>query len=236
MKVRAGLSSIAAVLDLGASLVVFGGGKGVRTSSRQLIHLALVAMIAAACSPSGSGSTTAPSAAGASPSTVAASPSSPIASLVGRWKQEANVHTCDNYVRGMDAEGLLAAVESSPRYVPGESWQEVAKQFCKRSLEDWNVVHYHFFTAGGLFGSLNQDEQQVDNGTYKILDTHAFSIGRSKFHYAVRGDTLKMDPLITAAQRKEALAKPGKFTPAVWMVSVAVPGTSWHRVDCGSWC
>jgi hypothetical protein len=136
----------------------------------------------------------------------------------------------------MDEEGLLAAVESSPPYVPGESWQQVAKQFCRGTLEDWNVVHYHFFTAEGLFGSLNQDEQQVDDGTYKILDTHAFSIGRSKFRYTLRGDTLKMDPLITAAQRKGALAKPGKFTAAVWMVSVAVPGTSWHRVACGLWC
>jgi hypothetical protein len=235
MKVRAGLSSVSTVLALAASLVVFGGGKGVRTSSRQLIHLALVAMIAAACSSTGSGSTTSASAAGASPSTAVAS-SSPVASLVGRWKQEANVHTCDHYVRGMDEEGLLAAVESSPPYVPGESWQQVAKQFCKGSLEDWNVVHYHFFAAGGLFGSLDQDEQQVDDGTYKILDTHAFSIGRSKFHYAVRGDILKMDPLITAAQRKEALAKPGKFTTAGWMVAVTVPGTSWHRVECGNWC
>jgi hypothetical protein len=200
-----------------------------------LIPLALVEMIAAACSSTSSGSTKSPSAGGASPSTASAS-SSPIASLVGRWNQEANVHTCDNYVRGMDEEGLLAAVESSPPYVQGESWQQVAERFCKGSMEDWNVVHYHFFTAAGLFGSLNQDEQQVDNGTYKILDTHAFSIGPSRFRYTVQGDTLKMVPLITAAERKDALAKPGKFTRATWMVSVAVPGTSWHRVDCGSWC
>jgi hypothetical protein len=207
-----------------------------RTSSRRLIQVALVAMTATACSSTGSGSTTSPSPAGASPSMAASSPSRSVASLVGRWKQGVNVHTCGHYVRGMDEEGLLAAVESSPPYVPGESWQQVAEQFCNGSLEDWNVVHYHFFTAEGLFGSLNQDEQQVDDGTYKILDTHTFSIGRSKFRYTVRGDALKMDPLITAAQRNEALAKPGKFTAAVWMVSVAVPGTSWHRVGCGLWC
>jgi hypothetical protein len=165
-----------------------------RTSSRRLISVALVAMTAAACSSTGPGSTTSPSPAGASPSTAASSPSSPVASLVGRWKQGANVHTCGHYVRGMDEEGLLEAVESSPPYVPGESWQQVAEQFCNGSLEDWDVDHYHFFTAEGLFGSLNQDEQQVDDGTYKILDTHTFSIGPSKFRYTVRGDTLKMDP------------------------------------------
>jgi hypothetical protein len=136
----------------------------------------------------------------------------------------------------MDKEGLLAALEPSPPFVPGESWQKVAEQYCTGALEDWDVTHYHFFDQYGTFGSLNQDLQQVDNGTYKIIDAHTFRIGRSKFHYAVAGDTLMMDPVITAAQRKEALAKPGKFTDAVWMVSVAVPGTSWHSVDCGVWC
>jgi hypothetical protein len=52
----------------------------------------------------------------------------------------------------------------------------------------------------------------------------------------VRGHTLTIDPVITAAQREEALAKAGKFADAVWMVAVAVPGTSWNRVDCGFWC
>jgi hypothetical protein len=207
-----------------------------RTSSRRLIGVALVALTATACASTGSGSTTSPSPAGASPSTAAASPTSPIASLVGRWKQAANVHTCDHFVRGMSEEGLLAALEPSPPYVPGESWQQVAERFCTGSLEDWDVVHYHFFDAEGVFGSLNQNEQQVDDGTYTILDTDTFMIGRSKFRYTVRGNTLTMDPVITAAQRKEALAKPGKFAEAVWMVSVAVPGTSWNRVDCGFWC
>lgn len=172
-----------------------------------------------------------------SPSSTVASPSSiPFPLIVGRWKQPANVHTCENFVRSMDEEGLLAAVESSPPYVPGDSWQRVAKRFCKGPQEDWDVAHYHFFDAEGLFGSLNQDEQQVDDATYTILGTHTVKIGQSKFRYTVHGNTLTMDPVITAAQRQEALAKPGGFADAVWMVAVAVPGTSWSRVDCGFWC
>lgn len=163
-------------------------------------------------------------------------PSSPVALIVGRWKQPANVHTCENLVRGMDEEGLLAALESSPPYVPGESWRQVAERFCRGPLEDWDVVHYHFFDDDGVFGSLDQNEQPVDDGTYTILDTHTFKIGPSKFRFAVRGNIMTMDPVITAAQREEALAKPGKFTDATWMVAVAVPGTSWDRVDCGFWC
>lgn len=169
--------------------------------------------------------------------TIAPSSSSgPVALIIGRWRQSADVHTCENYVRGMDKEGLLAAVQSSPPFVPGDSWQQVAERFCKGSLEDWDVVHDHFFDPDGLFGSLNQNEEQVDDGTYTIVDTHTFKIGRSEFRYTVRNNTLRMDPVITAAQREEALAKPGKFTDAGWMVAVAVPGTSWNRVDCDFWC
>lgn len=202
---------------------------------RQLVALGLVAF--AACSSTGSESTTtSPSQGVASSPTVSSPPSSQVASLVGRWKQAANVHTCEHYVRGMDEVGLLPAVESSPPYVPGEAWQQVSEQFCKGSMEDWDVVHYHFFDAGGSFGSLNQNEEQVDDGAYTILDAHTFKIGRSKFRYTVRGNTLTIDPVITAAQREEALAKPGKFTDASWMAAVAVPGTSWTRVDCDGWC
>jgi hypothetical protein len=136
----------------------------------------------------------------------------------------------------MDAVGLLAAVEPSPPYVPGATWQQVAERFCKKPLEDWDVVHYHFFDAAGSFGSLNQNEEPVDDGAYTILDSDTFKIGHSKFRYAVRGDTLTIDPMITAAQREEAIARPGEFTDAVWMAAVAVPGTTWTRIDCGYWC
>lgn len=78
----------------------------------------------------------------------------------------------------MDDVGLLAALEPSPPYVPGDSWQQVAERFCRGSLEDWDVVHYHFFDAEGVFGSLDQNEQQDDDGSYTISGTHTFKIGR----------------------------------------------------------
>jgi hypothetical protein len=136
----------------------------------------------------------------------------------------------------MDQEGLLAAVEASPLYIEGQPWQQIADQFCMGPQEDWDVVHYHFFDAEGLFGSLDQNGQQVDDGTYETRGSHTLLIGPSEFRYHVGGNTLTLDPVITASQRDEALAKPGKFSEAVWMVSVAVPGTSWHRVDCSFWC
>jgi hypothetical protein len=202
------------------------------TSSRTLISVALVVLSAAGCSSTDriSGPPSSPSNPVASPST-----STPVAPIVGRWKQSANVHTCENFVHGMSEEGLLAAMGVSPPYVEGESWQQVAERYCSRSFEDWDVDHYHFFTSSGLFGSEDQNGQQVDDGNYKVRGTDTLLIGRSRFRYTVRGDTLTLDPVITATMRKEALAKPGKFTDAVWMVSVAVTGTSWNRVDC-AWC
>jgi hypothetical protein len=110
----------------------------------------------------------------------------------------------------------------------------VAERYCSRPLEDWDVDHYHFFSSG-FFGSEDQHGKQVDDRNYKVRGTHTLLIGRSRFRYTVRGDTLTLDPVITATMRDEAVAKPGKSNDAVWMVSVAVTGTSWNRVEC-AWC
>jgi len=203
-----------------------------RTWSRPLICVALVVLSAASCS-----STDRISVPPSTPSNSVASPppDTSVESIIGRWKQAADVHTCENFVHAIGEEGLLAAIGVSPPYVEGESWQQVAERYCSRSFEDWDVDHYHFFTSSGFFGSEDQYGEQVDDGEYKVRGTHTLLIGRSKFRYTVRGDTLTLDPVITATLRDEALAKPGKFTDAVWMVSVAVNGTTWNRVDC-AWC
>ena len=79
--------------------------------------------------------------------------------------------------------------------------------------------------------------QQVDDGTYKIVNDHTFVIGNSRFHYRiVNGDTLMMDPVIPAALKQQALARPTKFSTAGWMVAVALPGYTWKRVSCSQWC
>jgi hypothetical protein len=159
----------------------------------------------------------------------------PLAPLVGRWEQSAHVHTCENYVRGMETEHLLAAVEAAP-LSPGETWKQVAGDYCRGPSEDFDVSHSHFFDQYGRFGSVDQNNNQVDNGKYTIVNDHTMRIGTSAFHYHVSGDTLTLEPVITKADRREALSKPGKFTDATWMVAVAFPGTSWHRVDCAGWC
>jgi hypothetical protein len=97
--------------------------------------------------------------------------------------------------------------------------------------------HYHFFTADGHFGSLDQNLQQVDDGTYKVVG-HMLVIGKSKFRYRViHGDTLTLEPVITPALRRAALAHPrNQDAVAAWMVSVAYTGSTWKRVPCDQWC
>ncbi len=77
-------------------------------------------------------------------------------------------------------------------------------------------------TEGGLFGSLDENGQQVDDGTYEIIDAHTFTIGDSTFRYTVTGgETLTLEPVITRTQRRETLASPQDFTTGSWMVNVA---------------
>ena len=87
--------------------------------------------------------------------------------LVGRWKR---VNECPQLVKALEQAGLRAIAPSVVGdYFPDESPKELAR---KDNLCDGAepLVHYHFFDQAGRFGSLDENEQQVDDGTYEILD------------------------------------------------------------------
>jgi hypothetical protein len=87
--------------------------------------------------------------------------------------------------------------------------------------------HAHFFTKDGLFGSLDWNGEQVDDGTYEVVDENTFVISKEfpdvTFNFAVRGDAITFEPVIPDCS-------PGCFE-AAWSVSVAYPGEQWHRVS-----
>ena len=102
----------------------------------------------------------------------------------------------------------------------------------------------------GFFGSLDDGGQVVDFGTYTVLGPDTVNICseveppvcanddfQGTFRFNVTGGSagLRLLPLITTQQRAEALAAPNDFTAAVWMMSVAYAGHTWHHVDC-PWC
>jgi hypothetical protein len=197
----------------------------------------LVSVLAAGCSGSESeqaepsGQTSVASTAAAMPATTAETQA-----LVGRWER---VNECPQLVKALDEAGLGAIAPSvAGDYFPGISAKKLAKKadVCAGAKP---FVHSHFFTDSGAFGSLTEDLQQVDDGTYAIIDDSTFRIGTDpgvEFHYEINSDTLSLSPVITKAMVAKALANPLEFSDAGWSVAVAYPGETWKRVDCSGWC
>lgn len=156
-----------------------------------------------------------------------------VASIVGRWQQS---HTCDELVSALNALGLGALAPGVVGdYFPDQTPEELAAKsdICSGATPQ---LHSHFFTASGLFGSLDQFQNQVDDGTYVIVDSNTFMIGDATFDYSIHGGTLTLTPIITNQQRREALRHPWEFSTAGWMVAVSYPGTKWNQVACQGWC
>jgi hypothetical protein len=157
--------------------------------------------------------------------------------LVGLWRR---VNKCPELIGALEEAGLGAAAASVVGdYFPDARPEELAEKedLCEGAE---SFVHYHFFDAQGRFGSLDEEQGQVDDGMYEIIDEGRFRIGHGDvgvvFHYEVDGDTLRLTPEITKAMLEEALASPLEFSPAGWSVAVSYGGEEWKRVPCDSWC
>jgi membrane-associated protease RseP (regulator of RpoE activity) len=162
---------------------------------------------------------------------------SDVAPIVGRWAQ---THRCQQLVDALNAQGLGALAPGVVGdYFPDQTYAELAAKpnLCSGAKP---LGHSHFFTASGLFGSLDQFGNQVDSGTYEILGPNTLRINNGDFigtfGYSIRGNTLALTPLITEKQRREALKDPAVFSAAGWMVAVSYPGTTWEGVPCEGWC
>lgn len=153
-------------------------------------------------------------------------------SIVGRWMQ---VHTCDQLVRGLEDYGLR---ETAPAvvgdYFPDASAEELASRedLCSGAKPQ---RHFHFFDGAGMFGSLDQHEQQVDDGTYTV-DGDLLHVGDGTWRVEIDGNELSLEPVIPRSQLQQALARPLEWSTAGWVVAVAYPSTTWQRVPCRAWC
>ena len=159
-------------------------------------------------------------------------------SIVGNWQTN---RTCRGLVRALKEEGLRALAPGVVGdYFPGRTPTQLARKrdLCRGAMPQ---LHSHFFTADGGFGSLDQNDQQVDDGPYRLLDARTLKIGDEprgpKFRFRIAQDTeLTLRPLISARLKRKALADPLGFSSAGWAVAVAYGGHTWHRVECGDWC
>ena len=151
------------------------------------------------------------------------------------------VNKCPELVGAVEEAGLGSVASSVVGdYFPDSDPEELAAKddLCEGAEP---FVHYHFFDADGRFGSLDEEQDQVDDGMYEIIDEgRRFRIGNPDvgvvFQYEVEGETLRLSPEVTEAMIEEALASPFEFTAAGWSIAVSYPGHEWKRVPCGSWC
>jgi hypothetical protein len=215
-------------------------------SCARVVTAVLLALTVTACG-SDSSSTSTLGSPPTSPSDSSSTAQENVPAIVGRWAQ---MHSCPNLVHAFQAAGMgdMAALEAAA-FGPDRPDSEMpthhqllarARQLqqngdlCSGAHEPFR--HFHFFSEDGLFGSLDEHLQQVDDGTYTVKG-HVLTIGNSSFRYRVtHGDTLTLEPMITPAGRRDSLAHPLRFTEASWMVSVAYSGSTWKRVPCLQWC
>ena len=201
--------------------------------------MVVLAVLAAGCGSDESTGAGEPSNEATTAATGATAPeaTSDTSPLVGRWRR---VNKCAELVKALDDAGLKAIAPSvAGDYFPDVPPKQLARKddLCAGAKP---IVHYHFFDADGRFGSLDEQEEQVDDGTYEIVDTGRFRIGNVDFgvvfRYQVDGDALSLSPVLTPAMKKQALLQPLRFSPPGWGVAVSYPGHEWTRVDCGGWC
>jgi hypothetical protein len=167
-----------------------------------------------------SSATDAPSSAKASGDTI----SSPI---VGDWVR---MMTCQERVDALKKAGLgqfAAEHVAGNEHVPGISFDEPElidpKQPCVGAVPR---QHGHYFTSDGLFGSTDHKGQQVDEGTFELVNAHTVVITNPDasvtFNFEIKHGELFLAPVMPSC------VKTGCWE-AQWAVAVASPGHSWRR-------
>ena len=143
--------------------------------------------------------------------------------MVGEWQR---MTTCQERVTAFTAKGLQAyAAESvvGDAFIPGVESVE--------QLEDPNhpcrgatpQKHSHFFTEAGMFGSRDQEGQQVDEDPYEVTSPNTVRIGKSDFRFTITGNALRLYPVLPPC------AAHGCWI-AQWQVSVSYNGLPWRRI------
>jgi len=153
---------------------------------------------------------------------------SPTATIVGNWQR---VTTCDERVTALKRAGLgKFAVEhaAGEGWIPGVTSPEQIndpEHPCEGAIP---LKHGHFFTEDGLFGSTDDQDDQVDDGTYRVIDEDTILVekefGNVTFNYRIEDDgTLLLDPVMPKCTKNGCFA-------AQWAVAVSYLGLPWEPV------
>jgi hypothetical protein len=152
--------------------------------------------------------------------------SSPASTIVGSWQR---VTTCEERVAALGDAGLgefAAEHAAGEGWIPGVSSPEQIKDPTHPCEGAIPLTHGHFFTEDGLFGSSDDQSDQVDDGTYRVIDEQTIVVekefGDVTFHYQVQDDgTLLLEPVLPKCRKDGCFA-------AQWAVAVAYPGLPWE--------
>lgn len=147
--------------------------------------------------------------------------------LVGEWER---LTRCEEIVERLTDAGLQKGVlDNAAAFVPGATSGADLADPAKPCEGAIALRHSHFFTADGRFGSRDQNGNDVDDGTYRLMDDRTFVISKEfpdvTFHFTVDGDAIMFEPVVPSCA-------PDCFE-AVWSVTVAYEGLPWTRVAGG---
>jgi hypothetical protein len=147
--------------------------------------------------------------------------------LVGHWVLE---KSCEATVAGLRESGLE---EFAPVVLEMEETIGGARDFdpddpCANAVPPFE--HSHTFWPDGQFNSYDQDDNEVDSGTYTLVGDESFTMGEPPitFLFNVEGDSLQLD-----VEPPEDCSSDQCQGTLAWAISVADPGQTWTRITSG---
>jgi hypothetical protein len=153
--------------------------------------------------------------------------------LVGDWRRK---RTCDELVRRLKQAGLADQI---PESVAGAEFGGaiVSPAQVRRhsdpcqGLRSGNMQHDHIFYRDGLFRSVDQDGNFVDDGHYKLPNDHTIVFPgngvRAHFRFSEHLNTVTFDLVLPKNLDECSESCRGDYA---WAVSVFYSGLPWHRV------
>jgi hypothetical protein len=193
---------------------------------------ALVVLLAALVACSSNGST---KVATGTPSTSPkpSASTAPLPFLVGKWELK---RTCVAIVKALTQAGFADLIPQDVveliKGVPVNgtlpaTWDPA--QPCADAKPP--IEHSHTFWPDGSFNSYDQNDQQVDDGQYTLVDDHTFIFPGAisiTMHCRIKGDTIMFDPMIpkncSTTKCRDAIG---------YAFAVAYPGQTWTRATSG---
>jgi pimeloyl-ACP methyl ester carboxylesterase len=176
-----------------------------RQPRTQTVLISIILLLAAC---GGSAPTRSESAAASEPerSTSASAPTSIDSPIVGEW---IGTHDCERIVEALGAAGFdeatILEVVVGERLVPDAESPEDLADPTAPCADAVPREHGHFFTNASAFGSTDFDGEQVDDGTFTVVDDDTLVISpnftetdapATEFGYTIDGDTLTLEPIV----------------------------------------